>query len=458
MSRLKNITPDGVALVPSAFLIDEIVITNKIGQTVDVQNLVTEFSITESLYTPSLFCSLSIKDHVNLLETLPLYGQETIRISVYRQSGENGPQQRISLEFYLTEYPVFGRPKEQHTQVYTIRGISPHAFVNSQRKISRFWRGPTSDQIVKIFQDAFGESVEVEGGAISKGQGIINIQSPMQAADWFRRRTYDGQFAPFYLFQTIDGKINLKSHSVIANDQVYERYIDSRDFNNDVATELDYEARRKRIVDVSSDLNLSKFFASEKGTFASENNYLDISKKSFSRKYYSYPGQFPISSTLEGKSVLESPPPFEVSPDLASTNSYLNQNFFPPAPTEHSEEMGANFFSYMEHIATNSLAFEGSFQNYSTALSVDSIYRLNAFEGIFNTYVHDLILFGDMDLKAGTKIELEFPRAVDPEQVGQADLIDRNLSGKYIVTSAIHEFKNQEYFLKVRVKRDSFSQ
>lgn len=454
MSRLKNITPDGVALVPSAFLIDEIVITNKIGETADIQNLVTEFSITESLYSPSLFCSLSVKDNVNLLETLPLYGQETIRISVYRQSGENGPDQRISLEFYLTEYPVFGRPKEQHTQVYTLRGISPHAFRNSQQKISRFWKGPTSDQIVKIYQDAFGQSLNVQGAAISKGQGIINIQPPMQAADWFRRRTFDGQFAPFYLFQTIDGIINLKSHTVIANDQVYDRYIDSRDFRNDVATELDYESRRRRIVDVSSDLNLSKYFPSEKGTFASENNYLDIAQKSFSRKYYSYPGQFPLSSTLEGRSVLEPPPPFE--PQILLNNSYLNQSFSAPAPTEQEEEMGANFFSYMEHIATNSSAFEGSFQNYSTSLSQDSIYRLNAFEGVFNTYVHDLVLFGDMDLKAGTKIELEFPRAVDPEQVGQDDLIDRHLSGKYIVTSAIHEFKNREYFVRIRVKRDSF--
>jgi len=457
MPRIKNTTPDGIALIPSAFLIEEIVLTNKIEETVDIQAMTTEFSITESIYSPTLFCSLSVKDNSNLLETFPIYGQETVRIVVYRQAGENGPPQRIELDFYVTEYPLFGRPKEQHSQVYTIRGVSPHAWKNSQLKMSRFWEGPTADQITKIYGDAFEISVRNFGGAISKGKGIINIQSPMQAADWFRRRTFDSAFSPYYLFQTADGFVNLKSHSLIANSGVYETYVDSRDFDIDVATDDDYNARKRRIVDVSSDLNLSKYFASEQGAFASENNFLDIATKSFSRKYYSYPADFPYKfATLEKSDITQPPPPFKF-PSLED-QSYLSQERDAPTPTVQEEDVVQNFFSYLEHVSHNSKAFDEGLQNYSTALTTsESIGVLNAFDGIFNLYTHDLILFGDMDLHAGAMIELEFPRAVDPELSGKADLIDQNLSGRYIVTSAIHEFKDQEYYTKVRVKRDSYS-
>jgi hypothetical protein len=459
MPRVKNATKGGIALIPSAYLVDEIVLTNKLGDTIDIQSLVTEFSITESIYSQTLLVSLSVKDPVNLVESFPIYGQETIRVSVYRQAGINGPYQEMILEFYVTEYPLFGRPKEQHTQVFTIRGISKHAFVNTQRRISRAWFGPTVDEILKVYGDCFGLSVIPEGGAISEGQGIINIQQPMRACDWFRRRTYDANYAPFYLYQIATGEIKLSSHTFIANQPPFETYTDSRDFNVDVATDIDYQARKQRVVDVSSDLNLSKYFASEFGAYASENNFLDIATKSFSKKYYSYTAQFPFgASTVEKSNVLEPPQP-NFAPDESGREVQGIKNInLPPTPTPFEEEMDANLFSYMEHISRNTLAFEGAFQNYNTAMSYDSLGVLNAFRGVFNTYNHDLVLFGDMDLHAGAKIELKFPRAADPSLVGKGELYDQHLSGFYIVTSVIHEFKEQEYYTKVRVKRDSVSQ
>ena len=78
-----------------------------------------------------------------------------------------------------------------------------------------------------------------------------------------------------------------------------------------------------------------------------------------------------------------------------------------------------------------------------------------------NTYVHDVKLFGDFYLNAGRKIELKFPKAVDPEErqalTNDNDKFDNHLSGKYIITSAIHTIEGGEYYTDVRVKRDSFS-
>jgi hypothetical protein len=66
-------------------------------------------------------------------------------------------------------------------------------------------------------------------------------------------------------------------------------------------------------------------------------------------------------------------------------------------------------------------------------------------------------------LNAGRKIGLVFPKTIDPvayrEIVTNPDSHFRNefLSGNYLITSAIHEFQNDEYYVNLRVKRDSFS-
>jgi hypothetical protein len=89
---------------------------------------------------------------------------------------------------------------------------------------------------------------------------------------------------------------------------------------------------------------------------------------------------------------------------------------------------------------------------------------MNAYNALLNTFTHDIRLNGNFKLNAGRKIQLEFPKAIDPiaykdftGKSGEADHRNKFLSGKYLITSAIHEFENDEYYVNLRVKRDSFS-
>ena len=443
----------GAALTPGSYRIRKITITNKIGEVADIQSLITEFSITESLFSPALVCKVSVKDAANFIETFPVYGQETLRISVQRIQGPKGALQEIDLLFYVTEYPLFGRPKQQHLQAFTITGVRPHAYASSLERISRSWNGPVADQITKISGDFFGISPLVRGGPIAEGRGIINIQPPLLAIDWFRRRLFNGIFAPFYFYERLSGDIYLDSHDFLVNEPEHGIYYDGRDFNEVVATQEDYEQRKRRMLDVTSALKLSKYLQAEKGTFASENNFLDIATKQFSKRYFDYEGRFPKQGTLEKTSVLEPPKAMDYGPlDILGS----------PSADINPEELNSKYFSYMEFLSTNSSAYEGDIQNYSTSLSSTAIDTLNSFIGLFNTYNHDVRLFGDMELNAGSKVILKFPKAVDPQQELEAngslaDKYDDSLSGKFLVVSAIHTFSSGKYYTDIRCKRDSFT-
>ena len=459
MDALKNINPSGIAAIPSAYKLEEVTITNKDSVAINLASVVAEIEITESIYSPTMICKISVLDESNILETLPIYGLETLHVRISRiqggdaeERGVQGSFQEIDRVFYVTEYPLFGRIRRERAQVWSMVGVSHHAWKNQLMRISRGYSGTITNEIVKIGKDAFGLTTNILGGAESKGQGIINIQTPLQAIDWFRRRLYEPDGTPFYYFESLQSKpteISLESHSAIASKPPHSRYVDSRDFNVPAGTLEDYEARKERMVNVSSTLKLSKLSPARTGAFASENQFLDLATKTFTKKYYDY-SMFPLDSTLHGTSILKSPPPFEFQGDIENRAGA-------PTPIPNEENVETEYFSHMEHLSLNSEAYlDSSLQNYMQ-WSHTHVDILNAFPGVFDTLMHEIVVHGDFELNAGKTVTLKFPKAADPNQTGKDKLYDESLSGKYIVLSAIHRFKDQEYYTDIRVKRDSFS-
>lgn len=452
MAIIKN-TRGGIALIPSAFKLEEVTVTNKIGEAIDVQAVIQEIVLSESIYSPTMTCKVSVKDESNIVESLPLYGLETVFIKLSRKMGEDGADQIIERLFYVTEFPLFGRPRQEHMQVWTIFGVSHHAWKNPLKKISRYYEGPIVDQIIKIGKDGLGVDVLVEGAPLPEGAGIINVQTPLQAMDWFRRRLHQAGGEPFYLYETLQNmpdELFLKSHEVIAKQGPHNRYYDTKHYKiEDAGSQEDYDVRRQRMVDVTSDLKLSKLIQVPTGAYAAENNFIDIAKRRFFKIYYDYPGKFPRGSTIYGTSVLEPPATFE----FPAGN---RQGSGAPTPHDNKEAVEAELFSYMEHMSLNTEAYDGPFQNYNV-WSHEKVDIMNAFPGIFNTLMHEVKVFGDFELNAGKKVELFFPKAADPMSTGIDNIWDEHLSGEYIVISTQHIFKNQEYYTEFRAKRDSFN-
>ena len=185
---------------------------------------------------------------------------------------------------------------------------------------------------------------------------------------------------------------------------------------------------------------MNKSIQSRRGAFASTNRYLNYSDKTYTKFEYGYDKDFiDKKPTLEGKSILSDE--FLIEGD--SLLDFVE--------------------SHCEYISVNSKAFEGDQAKNYNEESKTSRHFINAYNSLFNTFTHDIRLHGDFKLNAGRKIILEFPKAIDPSIY--RDFADKPstkhfnefLSGKYLITSAIHEFENDEYYVNLRLKRDSFS-
>lgn len=430
------------ALTPDSFNCKEIEITNYKGVTKQIKNIVIKFSITESLYSNTLVAKFSVKDSTNFFEEFPITGQETIRIKLERKTNftVNESKEVLDLKFFVTEYPLYGR-SGQHTQVYSFSAISPHAFASSFRKISRAYAERSDSEIKKIIVNDLNvpeEKFKLTGEPSSISKGLINIQSPLKAAEWFRAKTFDKDFAPFFLFQTLVGNVQLSSLTSLIRQKTYGTYIHTTGFSQNAQTDQDYMERATRIVEMASDLKLGKIFQGKDGAFASNNNYLDYTSKTYTKYNYQY------------------------SKDLLTKNNSLEKKtVLSKSFKTGSEEIDTLANAHCEYTSINSGAYEGT-TNYN-ALRKQTKGITSAYSELLETKAHEVILCGDMGLNAGRVIELKFQRTMDPQLMkdildkNPKDIWDQHISGRYLITSAIHNFEGGKYYTNVKVKRDSFS-
>jgi|GEM_PF-3927814 len=423
----------GKPITPASYKFGKIELENHEGEVYEIQNIVAKFSITESIYSNTLMCKVNIKDTNNLVEDFPIIGQEKLRFS-FEKPGIFLPK-RVELEFSITEYPGFGKGTQKYMQAFSLTGISNHAYNSEFKKISRAVEGTTSEIIESIMVgDLKEENFVVDSASDSRFQGVLNYNTPLGCVEWLRKKSFvDDARSPFYFYQTLDGLIHLKSFSDICAEDIYHEYYDAREFDYEAHTDDDFNQRKFRILEISSDLKLSKFFQGIQGAYASENYYLDIGNKQFTMEEFD-------GSTIK--------------PALNNYDSYSKDKIVIDGTIDKE------FQAHCEFTSINAFSFEGIDKNYNE-IKKASEGKLKAHLEKLDSTTHDIKLFGDLGLNAGTIIKLNITRAIDPRERdktenSQGGEHDKHMSGKYVITSAIHTFEDGEYHTNIRVKRDGF--
>ena len=438
MSRQNNVELNSSKIfVPSAYRVSEIVLENHAGEEYDIKRIVADFSITESIYRSTLTLNIGIRDDGNFMEQAGLTGHEWIYVVLNRVLPD-GTTQNVSLWFRVTEYPVFAK-YDNSVQVYRIGGISDHAFVSKFKKISRAFNGKISDFIESVLKNDLNYlSLELGSDSTGSAAFIVPNMEPIDAMHWALRRAFTQEGSPFYLFQTLDGKIHLKSQADLVRQDPYREYTQAKFFQYDLDKNIKeaYNERASRILSIVSDLNMSKPMQAMNGAFASRSEYIDISTKtveSFTFDYLEKFGQFP---SLEGYPLLS--PQFEIeNQEYANTYERCKINYIP----------------------INSLAFSNVGNYHSSASRGVLNYAQSQLENL-DTQQHTITLNGDFKLNCGKIVSLKLPPSVDPKPEKQNShssdnsQIDDYLSGNYISSSVVHNFA-EEYFIEMKVKRDS---
>lgn len=397
----------------------------------DIRNIVTSFTITESLSSPTLLLEMNVKDAVNFMECMGLSGQETITITLAKASPGVEEGEEIEFKFIVTDYPLFGKDSNKNTSVYKIKAISPYAYKSGANKISKgygYEMGIT-DEIAQII-DGLGGEFNPLGDNMAVARGVIPWMTPLNACEFLRTYSYDADKSPFYLYQTLDSKINFSSLSyLIGPNPVFQTYFESPAFSGEQGTEELYQESKTRIVSMVSQLNMSKYNQMKVGSFASLYTTIDQSDKSIEEIEYSY-----------------------------QRGPHLNEGLpFDPAFVGSGVPLPDTIFSKLGFVNKNKVMYED--QPGIGEDIYENVQTIPSYLELLENYIVDITLMGDFHLNAGTKIELKILKPGDKNMKkdynpDDDDTWDTRLSGHYLISSAIHEFKDEKYHTHLRAKKD----
>ena len=432
-------------------------IENYAGDIRDLKVVAHTIRITESLMVPGLTLEIAIQDAINFFEEFELRGQEKIRIHLRQQFNKRDAKLArktdIELEFFVTDFSEFVRGTDNQKQAYKMVGVTEQMFLSSLKKISRPLRANTADEIRNIFVDDLRlppEKFVIHGDTSTKYKGVLNWDTPLSHAMNLRDKLLDGNNTPYFLYQTISGNVYLSPLSYLIDGETnptYSKYVD-RPFSEatEGLPEKEYETMIK-MKSVSSQMGLSHLENAMSGAYAGRYNYIDIFHKSHAIENFNS-----LSTQTKDKyritQVGNINEDFKVSVDKTSTQLSLNE--IPLASLNYSYRNAHGFEDDIARTGLNS----GDINEKTRKLHRSYIKS-------YDSVVQSVELVGDFLLSPGSKIELDFSKAIAMDQykrvTGKSETQEKDLalSGQYLVFGCVHEITGGEYSISVRAKKDN---
>ena len=433
MNKTNKVGLNNKASTPLSYNVDYIKLTvnpdNAKIKELDISNLVTHISVTEDIDQPGISVNMGIGDTLNLLENYRLAGNEKIQIKISRNSNIRG-RESYNFTCYIAEIFGYSRLRPGFV-VYQFRCISEHVFNNNLIVLKRAFQGTIGTVISSICKSDLkitNTDVEITEASREVVKGIYPRIRPINAIFWLMRNSYSDSASHFYFYESLAGGVKFKAYKELLDEDTFEEYIYRAYTKSELSNETDagYEATRVRVISMSSEYNLSKFVSAGMGAYSSILHTVDISDKKYVKATYDYENHNELK--------LNKHKPFPTTAD----STFLDR------PLNHHIE-SKNYF-----LSLNSRSFNDHHNYHKPSGNIDLLKSQSYIENL-NYMTHEITIPGDFNLSVGNTITLKVAR---PEEDIRGSNKDEMQSGKYLVTSIIHEFK-EEYTQIITLQKDS---
>jgi hypothetical protein len=409
---------DGVSQ-PSEFNINYVrIVTQQSDAPVDITKLVNYIEIYESIYSPFLTVNVNITDAISLNNMLPLIGEEFIEFDIRGPDNETG----------LIKQPMFIYKMSDRIQaadkafVYTISCISPAAIIDMNLKISQAISGQPSDIVEKQLCKS---SLSIEKPIYShptkhQVSYISNYWSPVENIKYLcdRAVSLDSSSPSYLFFETKKSFVFAPLSELVRQDAGSTYFFSINTHDTDV--DIQQQVIQKLYVDQT----FNYIDRIRSGTYGNRVLIVDTKTKLYQYDYYDFLESFDKFNRLNEL-------PFGSDNATRRVNSVFRTrtvaaNSVPQMPTEHNREWFKQRLTELGAINSQSISMDVA--------------------GKFNVY-------------AGTVINVVIPTSLISNDGSKAvdlnNILDRTLSGRYLVTSIKHMLTRERHTLSITASKDS---
>ena len=428
-------------LKPGDYRFDSIKIIKPNGMSWDVTTAVTEVIIHESILSFSLNYEFTFKDTADLFNFIGIAGDEKIEFVLVKKEME-GIKEYVR-ECYIKDFPMYGRVSE-NTQVYKIRAVSKHAYIANVKRLKHTFNGSAGKLAKQIIEGELKTPIS-HYSAESTGniRGIYTNITAMEAIKMLLQRSFDKQNLPFFIYEKLADGVHVETYAGMKDHILPGTYKQGNVSEEEAIEEgsgtpesgdpnyrKSFVKEKYRIIDMSSQLGLSKLRSAKNGAYASNTLEVDTATKSFTEYNFEDSGKANIES-----------------------NSLYDENFMIGDKAIKDYKDAKSYY-----VKKNSMLYDGEFTaNDRLAPAIGS---MNSVMETLESIVHIVTVPGDVNISAGDMVNISVPRAMNPsyEDKGQIDvdsIEDPYMSGRYLITGVQHSFTSDGHKSMMKIKRNS---
>lgn len=407
--------------------IDKVSIQSVDGTEFSIANQIVAIQIFEDLYSPFITGTIIIKDSMDLINTVPIIGQELLNIDISTPSLQNKGG-RINSQFFM--YRIKNREYlGDKTVMFELDFISKEAIVDSNTKLSRRYKGKISDIVATIMSDQEVQFDNSKRVIVEETYNdtiyISNYWSPVKNMNYLCSLAFNKEKSPSYIFfENRDGFNFVSLNSLVSSPTImqkfnynsFTRHITKTNAMRDI--ELDFQ----RIHTISVRDGVNTLNRVHDGFMGSILMTTDITTKTYDEKYHNALIGFTAAKHLNDYSLVSYK--FPISPG---------------AKIIVEPKAAQTFIGYQDVTNTDTLQ--------------QRLYEIHE----KNDFVLNIVVAGRLDYTVGQLVTIDTVK-VRPIKKSETndDIQDKIYSGKYIVTAINHYITREKHECNMEIAKDSY--
>jgi len=405
--------------------VEQITITSRNGFTQNITNQVIGVELFEDMFSPFLSGNIIVKDSLDLINTIPLVGEELVDIKINTPSFQ-GLDKVINNKFYLYKLSdvEFNADK---SKMYRLHFISPEAIADMNKRISKSFSGKISDIAKQIVNDqSYGfetkKFLNFEDTANST-KYVSNYWSPATNINYLLGNAVSVEGEPNFLFFENRTGFNFISLTKLYTQAATHTFVNdayTRDFDSDGTNTRNVEEEYKRIIEISIPNSYNYMDNIRAGMYSSKIITYDILTKKYASKHYSILDGWKKESNL--------------NPYPIVSKKHINN----PWSTIIKEQKYYNNFDKFSDV-TNTKTIQ---KRISQMLQAEG----NRIE---------IVVPGRTDYTVGQKVELKLYKN-QPTTKDDTDFIDKANSGFYLIAAVNHFFTREKHECSMELIKNSY--
>ena len=412
------------------FKLEELKIISSSGNVVDLSKSVMQIDLYESIFKNSISGSILIADTNNMVNNLPIIGQEYITLKVSTPSIENE-----AIDFTKHVFQVFQinarSDLTKGTEIYELH-LTTSEFLRGERtKVSKSFTNTPHAIVESVLRDPLylnsKKSLFVEESDQIK-RLISPLMSPFRFISRICKDSFSTNGSPHYLFYETTKGFNFRTIENLYQQPTIGTY-DTGDIGTLESKTQNIEVEMKRIIEFSRSSNSDMAMSIMTGMLASKIVTHDIYNKTFGVKNYGYFNDFTKYSRLNYNDSSKDNPVYNEIPldEFGNTLESFDDAVVYVHPTSITPT-GAD----AQHMNSDNT------QNYSANRVADSLLTRRAkLAELSHTETLNLILQGNTTLFAGRMIDVNLTVTGIQHDTNS---FDKFYSGKYLITDLKHTF------------------